>query len=330
MNYHKRLDYLKSHHEFTYENNMVIEYRYGDEYHQGLDTFNYDDLPTGVKDRDITKRALVVNEKLIEFNENKIDTLIYYPDVELKNLPCILYAHGGGFISGDKWKMHQVCKALCEKAESIVINIDYRLAPAYGFPAGFEDCRNVLSWLHQQNELNIDKNKICFVGDSAGASLLGACALYQAKHHEVTIAFQALIYPCVLIKENKNYPWSIRDYEITNNKLEIVQSIMEIRALVKSLDVLYLQKPNLWKDPYASIYMAESYQGMPKTLIVTAEYDYLRKQDESFYKRMVDDGVEVRMICYGGMTHAFLDHIGYYPQSEDVIDEIAYEIQQLI
>lgn len=39
----------------------------------------------------------------------------------------------------------------------------------------------------------------------------------------------------------------------------------------------------------------------PKTLIISAEYDFLRIQDEVYVKQLVEANVEVRYIQYGRM-----------------------------
>ena len=52
-------------------------------------------------------------------------------------------------------------------------------------------------------------------------------------------------------------------------------------------------------------------------LIITAEFDYLRIQQEYFAQRLN----RVMMIQYQGMQHAFMDRIGFYPQAEDAVME---------
>lgn len=72
--------------------------------------------------------------------------------------------------------------------------------------------------------------------------------------------------------------------------------------------------------------LAESFKDVCKTMIIVAEFGGLRLQGEYFGSLLRRDGVETRILRYKGMGHAFLDHLGYYPQVEDVILEMTKEI----
>ncbi|MEF9920216.1 MAG: alpha/beta hydrolase [Erysipelotrichaceae bacterium] len=329
MEYTKRLHYLKEHKEICLQDNQAIEVRYADEMRGCLDSFDYGRLASIVGARDLSKSAMVVSERSVHCKDRDIPILVYVSEKVEDKVPCILYIHGGGYVSGDHWKMHLPCKALCYKSGAIVVNIDYRLAPLHAYPDGFQDCLAVLDWIYKEEVLPIDKTKICIVGDSAGAGLGGACSLWHRDHNLFPIAYQALLYPSVLLKENKQYPWDLNDYNIEKDRIEILQSMMEIKALIYSLEVVYLLNSNGWEDPYASIYLASTNKQLPKTLLVTCEFDYLRKQDEWYAKALREDDVDCRLIRYGGMKHAFFDHCGYYPQAEDIIDEIVSDINKL-
>ncbi|PVH80516.1 alpha/beta-hydrolase [Cadophora sp. DSE1049] len=77
----------------------------------------------------------------------------YIPKGETE-LPLIVYMHGGGFVLGDL-KMNQIddgaCRELAFTLKASVINIEYRLAPENPFPAGLEDCQDVLRWTTTQD-----------------------------------------------------------------------------------------------------------------------------------------------------------------------------------
>ena len=58
------------------------------------------------------------------------------------------------------------------------------------------------------------------------------------------------------------------------------------------------------------------FKGFPKTLIMTAEYDYLRPECELFTKILQDAGVSVRHIRYGGIVHGTLISFITFPPSQ--------------
>ena len=64
-------------------------------------------------------------------------------------------------------------KSLCKRYAShgyFVFNINYRLSPKYKFPSANIDCANAMNYLLVLAEkYNIDLNRVCVTGDSAGA-----------------------------------------------------------------------------------------------------------------------------------------------------------------
>ena len=84
-------------------------------------------------------------------------------------LPVVVNAHGGGFVKGDMHYRRSICKMYANEGY-FVFNINYRLAPKYPFPASMIDCSKALNYLIVLAEkYNIDLDKVCVTGDSAGA-----------------------------------------------------------------------------------------------------------------------------------------------------------------
>lgn len=331
MNYQERMNYLHEHKETIRLHGLDMEVRYDEAMKGRLDSLVKaldEDVLLDIAS-DLSKEAMVITKRMIPCGDHEVEVLVYVPYKQQASYPCIMYMHGGAYMTGSNEDMHYVCKLLCERAQAIVVNVDYRLAPRYAYPQGLMDCLGVLDWIATQRELPIDLQRICVAGDSAGGGLAGACALYERDHKGIKIAYQALIYPSVLLKETRHYKWRLKDYDIQEDKIAIMESMMALKAVVISLELGYLKKPKLWKESYASILMAENHSNLPKTLIVTAEFDYLRDQDEHYARKLKEAGNDVRVIRYGGLQHAFLDHLGYYPQSEDVINQIAHDIRML-
>ena len=74
---------------------------------------------------------------------------------------------------------------------------------------------------------------------------------------------------------------------------------------------------------------AKKYYNLPKAILVGAEFDGLRIQTEFYAKQLKDAGVDVSCYRYKGMTHAFIDKLGFVPQAEDLASIIAEAIIKL-
>lgn len=91
-------------------------------------------------------------------------------------LPVIISVHGGAWVYGSKEVYQYYCMSLAQRGFA-VINFTYRLAPEYKFPASLEDTGLAVRWtLEHADDYHLDKNAVFFVGDSAGAHILGLYA----------------------------------------------------------------------------------------------------------------------------------------------------------
>jgi acetyl esterase/lipase len=82
-------------------------------------------------------------------------------------------------------------------------------------------------------------------------------------------------------------------------------------------------------DPLISVIYCDDLSVFPRTVVVTADYDYLRYQGELFAKRLFDSGVSVRAIRYAGCDHGFFETCGVMPQVEDLCHIFAEELGKL-
>ncbi|SFF59671.1 Acetyl esterase/lipase [Fontimonas thermophila] len=91
--------------------------------------------------------------------------------------PVVLLIHGGGWRSGKRTHMHAFAADLQARGYA-AFSIDYRLVPAYIFPAQLDDVRLALEWLQAQAPaLGLDAQRIGAWGYSAGAHLAALAAL---------------------------------------------------------------------------------------------------------------------------------------------------------
>jgi acetyl esterase/lipase len=103
---------------------------------------------------------------------------LYIP-TEGKNMPLVVYVHGGGWEHGDKAGDSLSPNSLQLLWDGYAMaSINYRLAPAAIWPAQIQDCKAAIRWLKAHaHQYGYDSNRIAVIGGSVGghlAAMLGA------------------------------------------------------------------------------------------------------------------------------------------------------------
>ena len=109
--------------------------------------------------------------------------------------------------------MQIICSKFANATNSVVISVDYRLAPEHLFPAQFQDSYSVVSTIIKEPlKFGIIKGKIVLGGDSAGGLLAAAVSLELVKENRGNhITAQLLFYPWLQSIDVTCLP-SYRDY----------------------------------------------------------------------------------------------------------------------
>src|ERR1700748_921106 len=76
-----------------------------------------------------------------------IKVRIYRPVDATGTLPGIYYIHGGGMILGDLDGEGAVAASSVEHADTVVVSVEYRLAPQHPHPAPVGACYAGLAWM---------------------------------------------------------------------------------------------------------------------------------------------------------------------------------------
>ncbi len=85
----------------------------------------------------------------------------------------------------------------------------------------------------------------------------------------------------------------------------------------------YLADPAQRNDPMASPARAADLRGSPDTFVMTAEFDALRDEAESYAARLAADGVTTVVRRHPGMVHGFLDDFNELPAADRALDDVA-------
>lgn len=95
----------------------------------------------------------------------------------------ILHFHGGGFVS-QSTESHAVYMKewVAEVEDSVLVSVEYKLAPEYRFPVALHQCVYTYLWVLQNASLlGTRADRVVFAGDSAGGNLAVATAMCAQK-----------------------------------------------------------------------------------------------------------------------------------------------------
>ena len=210
-------------------------------------------------------------------------------------LPTYVYFHGGGWVIGDLETHDVLCRQLTAASGASVVSVDYRLAPEHKFPGAADDAWAATRWIvAHAGDLGLDAGRLAVGGDSAGANLAAVVALMARDAGGPPVALQVLIYPVTdVMRETRSYADFADGYLLTRDSMRwFIAHYLRGNADARDWRVSPLRAPSL--------------AGLPPALIVTAGFDPLRDEGESYAGRLRDAGVTVDYVCYGGMIHGFL------------------------
>ena len=259
-----------------------------------------------------------IADRTIAGPNGEIPVRIYTPE-GAGPFPVTAYFHGGGFVVGDLDTQDMIARGLAAGAETIVVSVDYRLAPEHKFPAAFEDCWAATQWAAAHAaELGGDPALIAVAGDSAGGVLASACALLARDAGAPRIAAQI-----------NWYGPGIHPIPEEGSALEFANGPVLRLEDAHYFWELHIKDESDYDDFRASPMKAESHKGLAPAFIAAAECDPIRDAVEAYGPVLERAGVEVEVKRYPGMVHGFVSWLGFLPGAQEAMaDACAFAKKQ--
>ncbi len=247
-------------------------------------------------------------DRLIEGPGGPLRLRVYRPQCVSNPLPIALYFHGGGFACGPVEGHDNVCRTLAQRAGTLVVSVDYRLAPEAKFPAANEDALAALRWVHAHADtLGADATRIAVAGDSAGGNLATVLA-HQARATGIALRHQLLFYPVTDAQfDTTSYRDFAQGYLLT---LDMMQWYLR----------QYLPDPSAASDPAASPLRQNDLAGLPSATIIIAGFDPLRDEGRAYAQALRAAGVTVNLCEWPDQIHGFASMLGALDAAEEALD----------
>lgn len=206
----------------------------------------------------------------------------------------VVYVHGGGLIGGSLDRSDHVCRKYALEAGVAVISVGYRLSPESQFPSAVEDCVAAVRWAVEHAKERAPGARVAIMGESAGGGLAATTALACRDGQIGPLAAQILIYPMLDDRTATAAPavqpfliWSVDD-NVTSWKAYLGEAY--------GADDLPVS---------ASIARAQTLDGMPAAYLEVGELDLFCAETVAFGKRLIEQGVSVRLSVLPGAYHGF-------------------------
>ena len=251
-----------------------------------------------------------VEDRIIEADTGPLGVRLYYPHGD-GPFPITLYFHGSAFVVGSPDTTDGICRTLAKNAHTLVISVDYRLAPEAPFPAAVNDACAALHWVHAHAiELRGIASRIAVGGDSAGGNIAAVLA-QQARQDGPQVCHQLLLYP-------------VLDCSFETESYKAYASAHFLGAeMMRWAWRQYLPDPRMAQDVRASPLRETDLAGVASATIFTAEYDILRDEAETYALALRDAGVAVHLKRWPGQVHAFMLMQGVLDDADTALMEAA-------
>lgn len=217
-------------------------------------------------------------------------------------LPAIVYAHGGGFISGDLTAFDAFCRGLADVTQQAVIAVEYALAPEHPYPAGVDDVYDVCVWLvNHGQDLKVATDALNLIGDSGGGNFAAVVTARAIQSRAFQVNNLVLIYPSVDLT-----------HDVQSMETFAVGYLVEA-SKVRYHRAQYVPQGMDNKNPELSPYYSDQLAAFPNTMIVSAAYDPLRDEALLFADKLSREGVRVVHKHFPTMIHGFINFAKLVP-----------------
>ncbi|WNC68753.1 alpha/beta hydrolase [Thalassotalea nanhaiensis] len=236
-----------------------------------------------------------VKTEHLHAQDRDIPVTIYNPAPE-QELPVLIHYHGGGHMCGSVDLYDPISRNLASMCQCIVICVEYRLAPEHPYPAGIDDCQQVLIRYKELLKGMSYSDQVYIIGDSAGGAICTTLAQQSLTNADIKIDKQILIYPSV-------------DYTMTSQSMQENGHgfLLEQDKITWYFEQYFQENCNNHEFVKAASPLHGSFNNfMPSTLLFTGGCDPLKDEGIAYGKALENAGVAVEYVHFEGMIHAYM------------------------
>jgi acetyl esterase/lipase len=248
-------------------------------------------------------------------DENVPDENVPDEDAGARPHPVTVFFHGGGFALGDLDTHDVTAREHAVGANSVVVSVDYRLAPEHPYPAAVEDAWAATRWVADNaGEFGADSARLAVAGDSAGGNLAAVMAQLardarRSAEGGPEVAFQLLWYPSTM--------WDTTLASFTENADAPVLDGTAMEAFTN----WYAGHLDLTELPATlAPGRAADLSGLAPAYVAVAGHDPLRDDGVRYAELLAEAGGDVELHNAETLVHGYLGYAGVVPAATAATD----------
>jgi acetyl esterase/lipase len=233
-----------------------------------------------------------------------------------KPRPAIVFLHGGSWMHGGPSQFHLHSNHLADRFGFHCVSVDYRLSGEAQFPKALQDAKCAIRWVRSQADaLNIDPERLCIAGGSAGGHLSSMVSTtagvteYEGESGHAEYASHANL---AVLYNGEFDMW------------DLVEKGSLIDAMIQFFGKTHEEAPEIY-DENSSV--RRVHPGVPPTLLLHGTEDRCVSHEQSiaYAGALTAQGVHAEVEIYEGKPHAWFnkepDRTAVYERMEKFIVE---------
>lgn len=200
--------------------------------------------------------------------------------------PVVLMIHGGGWANRSRGDMDGISRKLMQQGYA-VLNVNYRFAPRYTYPAQVHDLQQALQWISENaNRYRLDLDRVNTWGYSSGAHL---AALIGSIDHNASLSSETVSIPPIRSVVAGGIPSDLRKY---------TDSPIVMRFMGGDRD----EMPERYAEASPAFHVSSD---DPPVFLYHGKLDFLVEEDQAvdYYEALRAAGIEAELYLHRWRGH---------------------------
>lgn len=251
----------------------------------------------------IPQAGLAIKELMVGVSDGAQITVRCYHASDARDLPVLVYIHGGGYVTGGLETDDSMCRAIAASTQILVLSIEYRLAPEYPFPVGFTDCYDVVRWVaaDASKQMPVDLSRGFLLGGTSAGANFTAGISHILRDKAMQYPLTGVIFLAGSFCHPDARPEQYRDRILSVDEINDAPGLTR-----KSIDYFAAKYGAPPSDKRLSPLLFSSHARIAqKAFFAVCGWDPRRDEALLFASLLKEAGLATELQVYAGLPHGF-------------------------